>query len=595
MPWWRQIAEFQSVINRPINITVEEEDLPIPQPPPLAVVGTAGDLQPAPPKRRRGRPKKTPVRAVPPPPPPQRPATPPPVLDATSRADFKRRCEARKAALGGYNKKLSPQEAHEKWTLLVEDNEDRSNCCGEWLWEDFTEDVPFINKNVNFAFETQGLSHTAKGANSELDFLRLFLTEPVLKNLVDQTNLYASQEGVKTVDGGGKYIPVTRESLMAYIGLTIAMGLTNKSKIDAYWSTNQILETPWFRKVMPRSLYQQHQRYLHVSDNTMGEKTADGRFCDKLYKLSSVHEGQTNEVGLKVWTLCDAKVHYCLNFDLYTGGIGEKGLPFRVVNELMGPYLGRGHRLYTDNFYTSPELLAHLLSHNTLAVGTVRENQKHMPVRGKSSQTKVEVGHSVFLKSHKMTACRWMDKRDVFCLSTVHGNSLTEITRIKKGSAGEREVVQRPTIVSDYNAHMGGVDVFDQLLSYHPIVRRYKRWWLKPFWRAIDMAILNAFALWKLRHTELSSQNLHQMFRLALAEQLCVPHLVRDVPQKQFAVHRLSKKHCQRPTNFETRRQCSVCKDPHKKIKTGCLTCGEDIRLHLTEPECFYRHHHQYD
>ncbi|PIK50085.1 putative piggyBac transposable element-derived protein 4-like [Apostichopus japonicus] len=442
------------------TIIAEEEDLPIPPPPPAAVVGTAGEQQPAPPKRPRGRPKKTLVQAVPPPPPPQRPATPPPVLDATSRADFKIRCEARKAALGGFNKNLSPQEAQEKWTLLVEENEDRSNCCGEWLWEDFTEDVPFINENVNFAFETQGLSQAAKRANSEIDFLKLFLTEPVLQNLVDQTNLYASQEGVNRVGGGGKYIPVTRESVMAYIGLTIAMGLTNKSQIAEYWSTNQILQTPWYPQVMSRSLYQQHQRYLHVSDNTMGEKTANGRFCDKLYKvrplLDSLNQSfqkhyspgrelsidemmigtkcrlsflqymkdKPTKWGLKVWTLCDAKVHYCLSFDLYTGGVGEKGLTFRVVNELMRPYLGRGHRLYIDNFYTSPELLAHLLSHNTLAVGTVRENRKHMPMRAKSSQTKVEVGHSIFLKSHKMTACRWMDKRDVFCLSTVHGNSL---------------------------------------------------------------------------------------------------------------------------------------------------------------------------
>ncbi|XP_071853565.1 uncharacterized protein [Apostichopus japonicus] len=168
-------------------------------------------------------------------------------------------------SLWGLQQEAQPPRGPEKWTSLVEDNEDRSNCCGEWLWEDFTEDVPFINENVNFAFETEG-------SNSELDFLSLFLTKPVLKNFVDQTNRYASQEGVKTVDCGGKYIPVTRESFMAYIGLTIAMGLTNKSNIGAYWSTNQILQTPWFPQVMPCSLYQQSQRYLHVSDNKMEKR-----------------------------------------------------------------------------------------------------------------------------------------------------------------------------------------------------------------------------------------------------------------------------------------------------------------------------------
>lgn len=58
--------------------------------------------------------------------------------------------------------------------------------------------------------------------------------------------------------------------------------------------------------------------------------------------------------GVKVWVVCDAEVHYCLNFEIYTGGTGEKGLSFNVVNQLMSRYLEKGHRLYTDNFYTPP-------------------------------------------------------------------------------------------------------------------------------------------------------------------------------------------------------------------------------------------------
>ena len=55
-----------------------------------------------------------------------------------------------------------------------------------------------------------------------------------------------------------------------------------------------------------------------------------------------------------------------------------------VVNTLMSPYIGKGHILYVDNWYSSPTLFLHL-KFDMGACGTVRINRK-MP-----TFTKIEV------------------------------------------------------------------------------------------------------------------------------------------------------------------------------------------------------------
>ncbi|XP_071842966.1 piggyBac transposable element-derived protein 4-like [Apostichopus japonicus] len=566
-------------------------------------------------------------------PPPKRPSTPPPTISAQERKAFRERVRQRKATLSALGKEADVQQ---KMDLLVEDEEDRHNCCGDWKWESFTEDKPYINEEGQFAREGEdprGISGAARGAVTELDLLRLFLTEAVLTNLVNQTNLYATQERAK--EGGSKepWSPVTTEEIMAFIGVAIAMGIVHKGELREYWSTTPLLETPWFPSVMSGHRFCMIQRYLHLANNRTAS-TADGKLCDKLYKVRPLldslltsfpqhyHPGKNLSLdeqmlgtkarcsfiqymkdkptkrGVKLWVLCDSQVHYCLNFQIYTGGTGEKGLSFRVVNELMSPYLGKFHHLYTDNFYTSPELLAHLLTHDTLAVGTVRQDRLSMPMRLRTSVEVFEPGQSVFYSSHKMTVCRWKDKRDVFCLSTVHGNTLDTIARRKRGTRGEMEDVQKPKMVLDYNTHMGGVDVYDQLLSYNPVQRRYKRWWIKIFFRLIDMTIVNSFALWKLKQVNLP-RNSHKKFRIALAEQLVAPYRERYARPLQSRQIPNRMKHVSDPTSYTPRKKCAVCQDDNRKTTSGCRNCGDTIRLHFCNDDgqmsCFVKYHTKHD
>ena len=75
------------------------------------------------------------------------------------------------------------------------------------------------------------------------------------------------------------------------------------------------------------------------------------------------------QFGIKVFVIYEAKTGYVLNFQVYTGVVSgvssskKHGVAYRVVMELVlvENYEGKGHCLFIDNYYTSPQLLIDLL------------------------------------------------------------------------------------------------------------------------------------------------------------------------------------------------------------------------------------------
>lgn len=84
--------------------------------------------------------------------------------------------------------------------------------------------------------------------------------------------------------------------------------------------------------------------------------------------------------GVKVWVLSDSHTGYIYKFKIYTGKDDvrdpDKGLSYSVVMELMSDRVGMGHHLYTDNFYSSPQLFMDLAKNGVYASGTVRSNRR---------------------------------------------------------------------------------------------------------------------------------------------------------------------------------------------------------------------------
>ncbi len=144
---------------------------------------------------------------------------------------------------------------------------------------------------------------------------------------------------------------------------------------------------------------------------------------------------------MKFFVLCDVLTGYVQDMVIYTGSTTDichyegLGISGSVVMTLLAPYLGKGHVLYVDNWYSSPSLFQHLLSHGTGACGTVRANREGMPVfTGKMVKGQVECR-----QNRTQLVVKWHDKRDVLMLTTVHSSMMSATGKVDHVT-GERKV-----------------------------------------------------------------------------------------------------------------------------------------------------------
>ena len=80
---------------------------------------------------------------------------------------------------------------------------------------------------------------------------------------------------------------------------------------------------------------------------------------------------------------------------------------------------GRGHKLYKDNFFSSPELFDDLVKKKIYSCGTVRPNRKGMPQDLRPKTTKPKRGDIRVRTRADLTAILWQDKRDVCMLTNI--------------------------------------------------------------------------------------------------------------------------------------------------------------------------------
>lgn len=84
--------------------------------------------------------------------------------------------------------------------------------------------------------------------------------------------------------------------------------------------------------------------------------------------------------GIKQFAICESDSGNALKFLLYTGKTTfkvdrEMGFADQVVTKSTKGFENKGHRLYADNFYTSPLLCKKLESEQIKLCGTVKPNR----------------------------------------------------------------------------------------------------------------------------------------------------------------------------------------------------------------------------
>ena len=97
----------------------------------------------------------------------------------------------------------------------------------------------------------------------------------------------------------------------------------------------------------------------------------------------------------------------------------------------------------------------------------------------------------------------------VVMLSTIHDDSWVTKHRRTRLVAGEREEIEKPTMIGKYN-----VDKGDQLMSYYGFSHRTVKWLRRAFFIS-ENAMVNAYIL-----DRLSVQDGCKLFRIELAEQV---------------------------------------------------------------------------
>ena len=112
---------------------------------------------------------------------------------------------------------------------------------------------------------------------------RAFYCSADYDKIVTQSNLYAKQQRLAKNDNS-PWNPITKEEMIAFIGVNIAMGVVQLPAGDDYWSVNPILAYPWFRSVFSSHRFRQILRYLHVTDNSQAVPRGNSDY-DKLWKV----------------------------------------------------------------------------------------------------------------------------------------------------------------------------------------------------------------------------------------------------------------------------------------------------------------------
>ena len=257
--------------------------------------------------------------------------------------------------------------------------------------------------------------------------------------------------------------------------------------------------------------------------------------------------------------------------------------------------LGKGYKVYYDNFFSSVSLAADL-QNGTTSVATTQYDRTGFPKDLKKSSVAGctrGMTHSITLDD-KVHCFVWLDAKPVFFIDTELGCTVpTTVARsLRDGSSVS---VPCPPAVVAYNQSMGGVDLADQTLRFHTCTHKSsRRWYLRLFWFALDLAIDNAYTL-ECCFAPVNDRRTIKSFREELATKLLCQHSSRQHGGRQSQAlppqspARLEERHF--IENLGTDSDCAVCSDrktQRKRTKYGCVNCG---MVHLCLENCFKIYH----
>ena len=159
-------------------------------------------------------------------------------------------------------------------------------------------------------------------------------------------------------------------------------------------------------------------------------------------------------------------------------------------------------------------------------------------------------------------------------LSTCHNPAMVETGKSNR----EGNQVMKPTMVSSYNTHMGGVDRIDQQLHSIQSLRKSNKWYKKLALRLVMQVTLNAHKVYQIHSgtdNMMYLQFLHDTIVLLLA---VTPDIPIQVVDNDDTLQRLSERHF---PSVRQQAQGTTSARPHKKC---CVCTARGIKTAEGEP-----------
>ena len=448
-----------------------------------------------------------------------------------------------------------------------------------------------------------GEEHITK---DEFDIFRLFFTDDMISNLVDQTILYAQR------DKNNPSFTMTADDMRQFLGLLLVSGYHSLPGENDYWSTAEDLAAPVFVHTMARDKFRSIKRYLHVADNhhLTGSKVAKvaplyeslttqfqqfGIFHEHLsideemvpyhghHSAKMFIRNKPIRFGFKLWMLCSSD-GYPYNMQIYCGKQGEDDttpLGTRVVNHLLACISDpASHVVYFDNFFTSYQLVKDLATRNIRAIGTIRDNRtSHCPLTSTAVMKKHDRGSYDYRSDGQVACVRWNDN-SVVTLASNHVVVKPLKSAKRRVKAVKAKEVSQPYVVHKYNKGMGGVDILDRMLSSYRPRLRSKKWWWNLFSNGLNMAVVAAYRFYNYLHPQDTVTHLNFRRTIAVSLLKAQPDRVRLGGPTAPTVNAVRYDGVNHHLASCAQGRCVLCQ---RNTRLHCIKCSKRLHKHCSD------------
>ena len=354
----------------------------------------------------------------------------------------------------------------------------------------------------------------------------------------------------KRIKNEDQWIKVTPGYILCWFGVCCIIAALKLRSWRLAWMESYGVNINFIQNAMKRDAFDQLKRYWHFVDTDKLVKKGHSRwnplqkimpFLTKvqerlrlgyimgrffagdesmiLYKGKAVQFVQYMPAkpikhGIKVFALCCAETGYIYAFYVYTGKENDSETAAEIIDRLLEQdpnFLNNsnGRVLYTDNYYTSEELMELIFDkYGILLVGTVSLSKKKSRsaddypfhklsggakkltnrgwIRWAQKERTGRGGNTLYI----VQATTWMDRKQVGILHNHKVGPPGEFRTMRYDrEARERVPVDSHEIIPDYIQKMRGVDRIDRSMGDYTISMKGNRWYLRIFYYCADAVL----------------------------------------------------------------------------------------------------------